>query len=212
MTTIYAAASVPTRRGRALDPSIADEVLGDVAAEANRLYQLIEDLMVLARFDEGIELGAQPVLLQHLVPTAVTQEASRWPAVTFDCAVEPDLPTVGGDETAIVQVVRNLLSNAAKYSPAGAEVHVSIREDGDGVAVAVRDHGPGIDPAEAEQIFEPFFRSPSTAGLASGAGIGLYVSHRLVDAMGGHISAGSADGGGSEFSFTLPPYQADEAA
>jgi signal transduction histidine kinase len=212
VTTIYAAASVLTRRGRELDPRVADEVLGDVAAEANRLFQLIEDLMVLARFDEGIELGAQPVLLQHLVPSAVSQEASRWPAVSFDCAVDPDLPTVGGDETAIAQVVRNLLSNAAKYSPAGGHVHVSIHGDDEGVAVAVRDEGPGIDPAELERIFEPFFRSPSTAGLASGAGIGLYVSHRLVDAMGGHISAGSANGGGSEFTFTLPPYQADEAA
>ncbi|HEY4752420.1 MAG TPA: ATP-binding protein, partial [Candidatus Limnocylindrales bacterium] len=199
VTTIYAGAAVLARRGRQLEPEVADEVLADVAAEANRLYRLVEDLMVLARFDEGIDLGAQPVLLQHLVPSAVESEASRWPAVSFECRAEPDLPTVGGDETAIVQVVRNLLSNAAKYSPVGGRVQVQLRGDADGVAVAVRDEGPGIDPAEAERIFDPFYRSPSTAGQASGAGIGLYVSRRLVDAMDGRITAASVGGAGSEF-------------
>lgn len=210
VTTIYAAAAVLTRRGRELDPAVADEVLGDIAGEADRLYRLIEDLMVLARFDEGLEIGAQPVLLQHLIPAAVQQEASRWPGVSFDCQVDPELATVGGDETAIAQVLRNLLSNAAKYSPLGGRVEVRLRKDDDGVAVVVRDEGPGIDPSEGERIFDPFYRSPSTAGLASGAGIGLYVSRRLVDAMGGRITAMPVDGGGSEFQFVLPTYQADE--
>jgi two-component system OmpR family sensor kinase len=210
VTTIYAAAAVLTRPGRELDPAVAEEVLGDIAGEADRLYRLVEDLMVLARFDEGLEIGAQPVLLQHLIPAAVHQEASRWPGVSFDCRAESDLDTVGGDETAIAQVLRNLLSNAAKYSPVGGRVDVALQKVPDGVAVIVRDEGPGIDPAEAERIFDPFYRSPSTAGLASGAGIGLYVSRRLVDAMDGRIAADPAEGGGSEFRFVLPLYRADE--
>ena len=210
VTTIYAAAAVLTRRGRDLDPAVADEVLRDIAGEADRLYRLIEDLMVLARFDEGLEIGAQPVLLQHLIPAAVNQEAIRWPGVSFDCRVDPELHTVGGDETAIAQVLRNLLSNAAKYSPLGGRVSVVVQEDPDGVAVVVRDEGPGIDPSEAERIFDPFYRSPSTARLASGAGIGLYVSRRLVDAMGGRIAASSVEGGGGEFRFVLPVYETDE--
>ena len=210
VTTIYAAAAVLVRRGRELDPGVAAEVLGDIAGEADRLYRLVEDLMVLARFDEGLEIGAQPVLLQHLIPAAVHQEASRWPGVSFDCSVDPDLETVAGDETAIAQVLRNLLSNAAKYSPVGGRVAVALHKVPEGVAVVVRDEGPGIDPSEGERIFDPFYRSPSTAGLASGAGIGLYVSRRLVDAMGGQIAAGAADGGGSEFKFVLPVYRADE--
>ncbi len=204
VTTIYAAAAVLTRPGRTLKPEVADEILTDVAAEANRLYRLIEDLMVLARFDEGIELGSHPVLLQHLVPAVLDSEANRWPAVEFSCQSEPNLATVGGDETAISQVVRNLLSNAAKYSPVGGRVKVAIRAVPDGVEVAVRDEGPGLAPAENEKVFDPFYRSPSTAGLASGAGIGLYVSRRLVEAMGGRISATSPDSGGSEFAFALP--------
>ncbi len=211
VTTIYAAAAVLMRRGRELDPGVADEMLGDIAGEADRLYRLVEDLMVLARFDEGLEIGAQPVLLQHLIPAAVHQEASRWPGVSFDCTVGPDLETVAGDETAIAQVLRNLLSNAAKYSPVGGQVAIALHKDPEGVAVVVRDEGPGIDPSEGERIFDPFYRSPSTAGLASGAGIGLYVSRRLVDAMGGRIAASAAEGGGSEFRFVLPVYRADEA-
>jgi signal transduction histidine kinase len=209
VTTIYAAAAVLTRRGRELEPAVADEVLADIAAEADRLYRLVEDLMVLARFDEGLDIGAQPVLLQHLIPAAVHQEASRWPGVSFDCVADPELETVAGDETAIAQVLRNLLSNAAKYSPLGGKVGVTLQKDPDGVAVVVRDEGPGIDPSEGERIFDPFYRSPSTAGLASGAGIGLYVSRRLVDAMGGQIAAGSAEGAGSEFRFVLPVYRTD---
>ena len=217
VTTIYAAAAVLTRPGRTLKPELAAEILADVAAEANRLYRLVEDLMVLAKFDEGIELGSQPVLLQHLVPAVVGSETGRWPAVEFSWQAAPNLATVGGDETAIAQVVRNLLSNAAKYSPAGGRVEVAIRGVSDGVEVAVRDEGPGLGPGEAEKVFDPFYRSPSTAGLASGAGIGLYVSRRLVEAMGGRIAANSPDGGGSEFAFVLPRHSdarahADEAA
>lgn len=212
VTTIYAGAAVLVRRREELSRETVGEILADVAGEADRLYRLVEDLMVLARFDEGFDLGDQPVLLQHLVPLAVAQEAPRWPAVTFTCRADAELATVGGDETAIAQVVRNLLSNAAKYSGPSGAVEVWVRAEPDGVAVVVRDEGPGIDPSEAERIFDPFFRSPSTAGLASGAGIGLYVSRRLVDAMGGRITVSPSDSGGSEFTFVLPTYKADLAA
>ena len=94
--------------------------------------------------------------------------------------VAPNLPAVSGDETSITQILRNLLSNAAKYSGGSAIVTAVVEDDPDGVAVRVRDQGPGIDPLEAEAIFDPFFRSPSTAKMAGGAGIGLYVSRRLV--------------------------------
>jgi signal transduction histidine kinase len=212
VTTIYAGAAVLARRRHELEEDTVEELLADVAAEADRLYRLVEDLMVLARFDEGLDLGSQPVLLQHLIPAAVTQESRRWPSVDFRCRADPDLPTVGGDETAIAQVVRNLLSNAAKYGGPQGVVEVSVRAVADGVSVAVRDEGPGLDPAEADRVFDPFYRSPSTAGLVGGAGIGLYVSRRLVDAMGGRITASACHEGGSEFTFVLPRYLPDAAA
>ena len=210
VTTIYGGAAVLAKPGKALDPEMTSEILADIASESDRLYRLVEDLLVLARFDEGFELGDEPALLQHLVPSVVDQERGRWPLVNFEVVVAPNLPAVSGDETSITQILRNLLSNAAKYSGGSALVTAVVEPDPDGVAVRVRDQGPGIDPLEAEAIFDPFFRSPSTAKMAGGAGIGLYVSRRLVGAMNGRIWAAPRPGGGTEFSFVLPPYRADE--
>ena len=210
VTTIYGGAAVLAKPGSRLDPDMSNEILVDIASESDRLYRLVEDLLVLARFDEGFELGEEPALLQHLVPAVVDQERGRWPSVTFEVQVAPDLPAVSGDETSIAQVLRNLLSNAAKYSAGTAVVTAIVEPDPEGVAVRVRDEGPGIDPAEAEAIFDPFFRSPSTAKMAGGAGIGLYVSRRLVGAMNGRIWAAPRPGAGSEFSFVLPLYRHDE--
>jgi signal transduction histidine kinase len=143
------------------------------------------------------------------VPSVVDQERGRWPAARFIVDAVADLPAVSGDETSITQVVRNLLSNAAKYS-AGGTVTVVIEPDADGVAVRVQDEGPGINPDEAEELFSPFYRSPTTARMAAGAGIGLYVSRRLVDAMGGRIWAARRTDRGSEFGFVLPVYAGGE--
>jgi signal transduction histidine kinase len=211
VTTIYGGAAVLSKPGKTLDVDMSNEILLDIASESDRLYRLVEDLLVLARFDEGFELGDEPALLQHLVPAVVDQERGRWPLVTFDVRVAPDLPAVSGDETSITQVLRNLLSNAAKYSSGDAVVTAIVEPDPEGVAVRVRDEGPGIDPAEVDAIFDPFFRSPSTAKMAGGAGIGLYVSRRLVGAMNGRIWASARAEVGSEFSFVLPLYRADEA-
>jgi signal transduction histidine kinase len=210
VTTIYGGAAVLTRPGGHLDSTTAGEVLGDIAAEADRLYRLVEDLLVLARFDEGFELGADPVLLQRVVPAVVEQERGRWPGVAFDLDLAPDLPAVSGDETSITQVVRNLVSNASKYSGVDATVQVTVEPTDDGVVVRVLDEGPGIDAREADHLFDAFYRSPATATLASGAGIGLYVSRRLVDAMGGRIWAARRPEQGSEFAFALPRYSAED--
>jgi K+-sensing histidine kinase KdpD len=210
VTTIYGGAAVLTRPGGHLDTATAGEVLGDIASEADRLYRLVEDLLVLARFDEGFEVGADPVLLQRVVPAVVDQERGRWPAVTIDIDIAPDLPAVSADETSTVQVLRNLLSNASKYSGAGSRIQVVVRERPEGVSVQVLDQGPGIDPDEADHLFDAFYRSPTTATLAGGAGIGLYVSRRLIDAMGGRIWAAPRAGRGSEFAFALPLYRAED--
>ncbi len=209
VTTIYGGSSVLTRPGVSLSEETRTEILADIASEANRLYRLVEDLLVLARFDEGMDLGGEPSLLQRLVPIVVEQERMRWPAIQFAVEVALDLPAVRADETSVQQVLRNLLSNAAKYSDAGSVVDVKVESAPGGVAMRVRDRGAGIDPDEAESLFEPFYRSAKTAKMAGGAGIGLYVSRRLVDAMDGQIRAAPAEGGGSEFSVVLPIYEGE---
>jgi K+-sensing histidine kinase KdpD len=206
VTTIYAAANVLGKPGSTLPEPTRQEILGDMVGEANRLYRLVEDLMVLARFDEGLELARDPNLLQHLVPAVLESERARWPHVRFELHQERSLPTVNGDETSIQQVLRNMLSNAAKYSPVGTTVEVRVESDADGAVVRVLDEGPGIRADEADDLFDPFYRSPATAKMASGAGIGLYVCRRLLDAMGGRIWARPRAHAGSEFAFWLPRY------
>jgi two-component system NarL family sensor kinase len=114
---------------------------------------------------------------------------------------------VRGDETAIQQVIRNLCSNAAKYSPAGGRIEVRVESLGSQVAVRVLDEGAGIRMEEVEHLFDPFYRSPATAAMAGGAGIGLYVCHRLVEAMGGEIWGRRRPDVGSEFGVALPHYE-----
>ena len=102
------------------------------------------------------------------------------------------------------QVVQNLLSNAAKYSPAGSEVRVVVDQADGELSVRVLDEGMGIADEAPERLFELFYRSPHAARQASGAGIGLFVCRQLIESMGGRIWAKRRDTGGSEFGFSLP--------
>jgi PAS domain S-box-containing protein len=204
VTTIFGGAKLLAREHTTLDEETRRGIFQDIYEEAERLQRLVEDVVALNRFsDEVGEIGWEPVLLQRLLPGVVLSEESRWPGVTFVLAVASGLQTVTADPTYVEQVVRNLLSNAAKYGGAGSTVTVSA-EAGEGeVLVRVLDDGPGFPPAETDQLFELFYRSPGTAGAASGAGIGLFVCSRLIRAMGGRIWARPGDKGGAEFGFTL---------
>jgi len=134
----------------------------------------------------------------------IASEEDRWPGVTFSLDMPGGLPTVIADPTYVEQVVRNLLSNAAKYSGTGASVGVHVESAPGEVIVRIVDDGPGFPPDETDQLFELFFRSAETSRTASGAGIGLFVCARLIRAMGGRIWARNADGGkGAEFGFAL---------
>jgi signal transduction histidine kinase len=110
--------------------------------------------------------------------------------------------TVRADRRRIEQVVANLLSNALKYSPAGAPVTAAITRTEDGVRVVVRDEGAGIPPEHHEHVFTPFFRVGDSD--AAGTGLGLAISRQIVLLHGGEIGFTSAPHVGSEFYFTLP--------
>ena len=159
----------------------------------------------MTRFeDEGGDVGAEPVLLQRLLPAVVASEEGRWPGVTFELAMPGGLPTVIADPTYVEQVVRNLLSNAAKYGGAGTDGPRRGRgRRRRGRSSGSSTTGPGFPPDEADQLFELFFRSAETPRTAAGAGIGLFVCARLIRAMGGRIWARNRPEGGAEFGFAL---------
>jgi len=204
VTTIFGGAKLLARETSTLDEETRRGIFRDIHDEAERLQRLVEDVVALNRFGEGGgEIGWEPVLLQRLLPRVVESEQHRWPGVTFATDIAPGLPTVTADPTYVEQVVRNLLSNAAKYGGAGSTVTV-IGEGGDHeVRIRVLDDGPGFPAEETNRLFELFYRSPGTAASASGAGIGLFVCARLSAAMGGRIWAAPRPEGGAEFGFAL---------
>ena len=211
ITTIFGGTRVLSRRWRAMKPSARDALIADVSGEADRLFRMVEDLLVLTRVERGsLDMGDEPVALRPTVERVLTPERARSPEVTFEAVIPPDLPSVQGEEMYVEQVLRNLLTNAAKYGAAGSRVTVEAFEEGDAVLLRVLDEGPGIEPSEVERIFELVSRSPSTAPTVAGAGIGLFVCRQLAIAMGGSIRARNRPGGGACFELMLRRYADDE--
>ena len=129
-----AAARCSSARGEQLDRAITRELTTDIAAEAERLHRLIENLLVLARVERGEDLvGGEPVLLQHVLPSIVDRERSLWLGTEIVVKVQPGLPTVRGHDGYVAQVIRNLLSNATKYGGPDATVEIVAEGGADGV-------------------------------------------------------------------------------
>jgi PAS domain S-box-containing protein len=212
VTTILGGTKVLRRRGR-LSADTRDELYADIEAESERLYRLVEDLLVLARFEERLpeSVSDEPLLLQRLLPGLVESEGARWPGHRIALHVPTGLTTVRGDPTYVEQVVRNLLGNACKYSPIGGTVDIRVEPTLDEVQVRILDDGPAFPASEAVRLFELFYRSPSTVDIAGGAGIGLFVCRRLVEAMGGRVWAYPRPEGGAEFGFALRSFNEEEA-
>ncbi len=211
VTAIYGGSQVLLGRGEKLDPAVSRELITDIAAEAERLHRLIENLLVLARVERGEELiGGEPVLLQRVLPTIVERERAIWLGTDISAVVPPGLPTVRGHDGYVSQVIRNLLSNAVKYGGATANVEIVAEGEENGVTVRVLDDGPGLDGETADRLFDLYYRAPGAATVAQGAGIGLFVCRRIVTSLGGTIWARSRPAGGAEFGFRLPIYEADD--
>ncbi|MEX2183859.1 MAG: ATP-binding protein, partial [Chloroflexota bacterium] len=207
ITSIFGGAQVLLKRWDALEAETRAELISDVAGEAERLQRMVENLLVLARVEQGADLAdVSPVLLQRSVSAVAAREGTSWPAMDLQAQPFEDLPPVAADEASVSLILRNLISNAGKYAGPSATVRVLVEPDGpDAVAVRVRDDGPGLDAGDQDQLFRLYFRS-SAADAVPGSGIGLFVCRELVVAMGGRIWATAAPGGGAEFGFTLPVY------
>ena len=207
VTSIYGGTQLLLGRGARLDPETRNELLVSVAAEAERLQRMIENLVAMARIERGGDFGGtRPVLVDRIIKQLVERERGLWPEVTIKLVADGPVQMVAADEEYLAQIMRNLLSNAAKYSGAGSTIEVSL-EDGDGeVMIRVRDDGPGIAEEDADRLFGLYYRSAKQATTAPGAGIGLFVCRELVATMGGRIWAKALPDRGAEFGFTLPAY------
>jgi PAS domain S-box-containing protein len=211
ITTIMGLSEILARPGRDDEPQARAALLEDIRAESERLHRLVEDLLVLSRVERGrLDIESEPLQLGRLLRQVVAAEAMERPSIIIELDVEPDLPIVASEATYVGQILRNLLGNAAKYSPAGTRVMVSARTEDSRVAIRVSDEGPGISEEVAQRAFDLFYRAPESAGVVAGSGIGLFVCASLVRAMGGEIWARHRPEGGSEFGFLLRVLEPDD--
>lgn len=211
ITTIYGGARVLRSRGEHLPEEDRAEILRDIERETERLYRLVEDMLVLARLELGQEVAVEPLLIQRLVEKVAKSFGQRNPSRPLELKVA-DLDPVLGEATYLEQVLRNLLSNAEKYSPAGAPITICATADSAEATVSVLDRGSGIAPDETESIFERFYRSKKSSEASTGLGLGMTVCKRLIEAQSGRIWARPRDGGGLEVSFAIPLYREEVPA
>ena len=204
ITTIFGNAEILRRDIDALQPEERAAAVADIAQESTRLQQMIDNMFVLARLGAGREPAVEPMLVRRIIERLAAEHRLRHPGRTVTFAYDPALPPACGEATYTEQVIRNLLNNAEKYTSTEAPIEITVERRAQQLCVRVMDRGKGIDEGEADQLFAAFYRSPRTAATASGAGIGLAVCKRLVEAQGGQIWIAPRDGGGTEVAFTLP--------
>lgn len=187
----------------AVDESVGQR-LRAAAAESTRALDLLDGLNDVSSLESGrMRSVLRPTDLNVVVRGAVDAMETLGGQVSLRVSEQP--VTVLGDERRLGQIVRNLVGNAAKYSPPGAPVEVTVGLDQARVAavVRVRDYGPGVPPGERDRLFQKFARL-STAGSTSGSGLGLYISRGIIRDHGGDIAVEWPSGGGTAFSVTLP--------
>jgi PAS domain S-box-containing protein len=189
-------------------PAKATRLIDIAKLNCERLVRLINDILDLERAESGrleLRLEAQPI--KSIVQQAI--DANRGYAHNFGVTIELDAASADAsvlvDRDRLIQVLTNVLSNAAKFSPRGSAVLVSINADDDRVRVAVRDQGPGIEPDFQGRIFQRFAQADSSDSRAkSGTGLGLSIAKTIMERLGGSIGFESATGRGTTFHVTLP--------
>ncbi|TAK75138.1 MAG: PAS domain S-box protein [Aquabacterium sp.] len=172
------------------------------------LLEMINDVLDLSRIEAGtLRLNLEPLGLQEIVQSAIVMvepQADRC-QVAIRAAVHPPGLVVLADATRLKQLLTNLLTNAVKYNRPGGQVVLSSRMLGEGdVAIDVSDDGLGMSATQLSELFQPFNRLGRERSGTEGTGIGLVISQRLADLMGGTLAARSVEGQGSTFTLTLP--------
>jgi two-component system sensor histidine kinase MprB len=182
-------------RGQPTDAAERQQVLVELVSQMERLSTLVGDLIDLAR-DEEATLPITDIRLDEVVADAILDVRGRYPRVRFDAVL--DAVTVRGVRPRIARAVTNLLDNAGKWSPAGGVVEVSVH----GGEVSVRDHGPGVAPADAPRVFDRFWRASNARSLP-GSGLGLSIVKDVAESHGGSVVLEHASGGGARFRLRL---------
>ncbi len=181
--------------------------VGQIQQAGWHLLEMINDVLDLSRIEAGtmrlsVEALSLPGLLDATLALVEGDAAQRGIVISRD--LQPDADRVLGDSTRVKQILTNLLSNAVKYNTEQGRIHVTGRQLGDRIEVAVTDTGLGMSPQQLKELFQPFNRLGRERSQVEGTGIGLVISQRLAELMGGSLVARSHEGEGSSFILTLP--------
>ena len=192
------------RRGAGANPEDLEMSMARIEAEASRMGVLVDDLLLLARLDQGRPLEREPVDLAEVIAEAVEGFRAVEPGRPIDLEVDVR-STLIGDEGRLRQVVDILLDNARVHTATGTPVRIRLGADDGDVVLSVHDEGPGLSEEQQEKAFERFYRGdPGRSRSTGGAGLGLSIATAIVEAHGGTISASSPEGGGARFEVRLP--------
>jgi two-component system phosphate regulon sensor histidine kinase PhoR len=192
--------------GALYDPEVSSEFLSRIVSEVDRLAELVDELLDLARLESGrVRLKLEPIdaeaairrVLQRLAPQ--TERAHL--AVDFEA--EPHMPSFIGDRDRVDQVLLNLVHNAIKFTPSGGTISLSAKQDGEFIEFQVRDSGVGVDPEDMPRLFERFYKA-DRARRSQGTGLGLAIAKHIVQVHDGAIWAEPNLPRGTAFIFRLP--------
>jgi two-component system sensor histidine kinase KdpD len=178
-----------------------------IEQEADRLTELVDDLLELSQLNAGsMRVSVALNTVDDVVGVALERVEAAHGAgrVRVDIASDGEILVGAVDFAHTVRVLTNLLENAVKYSPPDAAVSLKAWRSGNDVLFAIDDEGVGIDPAERERIFEPFYRGRAIADGTRGTGLGLAIARQLAEAQHGTLTYAAREGGGSRFLFTVP--------
>lgn len=191
---------------REVAPAQRTRYLNTIFEQTQQLTKIIDDMLDLARLEagRGLEISSEPVDIEALVHEVVKPFAELDELHRFQLEGLEQLAAVAGDPMRLTQVLRNILSNAVKYSPDGGAIIIRGRNLADFVEISVQDEGIGMTPEQQAQLFEKFYRAHTSSSGPRGTGLGLAICRLIVEGHGGEIWAQSKEGVGSTFTFTAP--------
>lgn len=203
LAAIRGATSLLQTHFSSLEEDRRNELLGVLGSSTQRLAGIFEDFLLLSRMEAGrLTLRVEPVDPVSVVEESVARMESQHPEREFRTMYLAPIPRIRADEGRVVQVLANILSNAAKYSSPESVIAVEIKPSEDRVSFSVRNEGPGVPDAARDKLFTKFGRP--TGNSDSSIGLGLYICSELVSLMGGSIGYESEPGKITTFWFALP--------
>ncbi|HEV2035239.1 MAG TPA: HAMP domain-containing sensor histidine kinase [Candidatus Dormibacteraeota bacterium] len=192
------------RRGASKSPSDSELARRRIEEESIRMTGLVDDMLVLARLDQGRPLEQAPVDLQAIARDAVDDARAVAPQRQISLNAGESV-IVNGDDTRLRQVLGNLVRNAIVHTPQNTAIEIAVSTQDSVGRISVADHGPGLVAEDMHRIFEPFYRAdPSRSRDSGGSGLGLSIVSAVVTAHGGRVQVRETDGGGATFEVELP--------